>query len=200
MGPEAIFAESKQEHRKMLGGRDKMGIVRGLEPLEEAKRMEGVGRRGGAEHAQGHVGGDGGEAEAVERALQVEVLLHDRRDVVHRREVGVLVARVVLGGEMGEGESGEADGLEEAASGGNAGGGGYHGCASGANGGTLRKTEVRPLCLSSLNRTLRLSSRSRSLRSVWFIRVGERKQGKVPEGRTRKGSKAGYTPTRKLTK
>lgn len=56
MGPEAIIAESKQKHRKMLGRRGKMGIVRGLEPLEEAKRMEGVGWRRGTEHAQGHVG------------------------------------------------------------------------------------------------------------------------------------------------
>lgn len=135
MGPEAIIAESKQKHRKMLGRRGKMGIVRGLEPLEEAKRMEGVGWRRGTEHAQGHVGGDRGDAEAVERALQVEVLLHDGRDVVHRREVGVLVAGVVLGGEMGNGEeNGESDRLEEeAASGGYAGRVGDHGCATGAN-------------------------------------------------------------------
>lgn len=125
MGQEAIFGESKQEHRKMLGGRGKMGIVRGLEPLEETDRVERVGWSGGSEHVQGQVGGEGREAEAIERALQVEVPSHDRRDVMHRREVGVLVARVVLGGEMGEGEErAESAGLEEAASGGN---GGDHG-------------------------------------------------------------------------
>lgn len=55
--------------------------------------------------------------------------------MVHRREVGVLVAGVVLGGEMGNGEeNGESDRLEEeAASGGYAGRVGDHGCATGAN-------------------------------------------------------------------
>lgn len=130
MGPEAVFGESKQEHRKMLGGRGKMGIVRGLEPLEETDRVERVGWSGGSEHAQGQVGGEGREAEAIERALQVEVPSHDRRDVMHRREVCVLVARVVLRGELGEGEesaSYESAGLEKAASSGNGGGGADHG-------------------------------------------------------------------------
>lgn len=96
--------------------------------------MEGVGGGGGADHAQGGVAGDGGEAEAVERALQIEVLSHDRGDVVHRGEVGVLVDGVVCGGEVGEGgEKGKTAGLEEAAGGRN-GGGGEHGCASGASG------------------------------------------------------------------
>lgn len=117
-----------------------MGIVRGLEPLEEAERVEGVGRSGGAEHTQGQIGGEGREAEAVERALQVEVLSHDRRDVMHRSEVGVLVAGVGLGGEMGEREErSEMAGLEkEAAASCGDGDGGDHGRADGANSETQR--------------------------------------------------------------
>jgi hypothetical protein len=118
MGPEAAFSESKQEHRKMLGGRGEMGILRGLEPLEETESVERIGWSGCSEHAQGQVGGERGEAEAVERALQVEVFANDRRDVMHGREVGVPVAGVVFGGEIGEREESEESArLEEAASG-----------------------------------------------------------------------------------